>query len=95
MATPFTRILSRFFSTKDGFSHEERLVRQKFDYYLRGNFKNLRALYRRRFQNVLNTDQAKELCDEYAANEAEKIRFSRCVYEPAKAFRAPLDTDAP
>lgn len=86
MATPFTRILSRFFSTKDGLSHEERLVRQKFDYYLRGNFKNLRALYRRRFQNVLNTDQAKELCDEYAANEAEKIRFSRCVYEPAKAF---------
>ena len=87
MAFPsLARFVADFFSRRDGFTAEERLVREKFDFYLNRNFRKFRSIYLLRFQNVLNTDQAKELCEEYSANENEKIRFSRCVYAPAKAF---------
>ena len=35
---------------------------------------------------VLDTDAAKELCPEYARDAAARIRYSFCVYEPAKIF---------
>lgn len=86
MITSLKQLLRRVFSGADDLSPNERLVREKFAYALQGRFKENRALYKRRFGNVLNTDQAKELCREYSENDVDKILFSRAAYPPAKEF---------
>jgi hypothetical protein len=40
--------------------------------------------YWRRFKMNLNTDNAKEFCDQYYKNNLTRAKFSACIYEPAK-----------
>jgi len=44
------------------------------------------AEYLARFGTVIDTDRARELCAEYTATNATRTRFSRAVYNPAKAL---------
>lgn len=67
-------------------SGEEQLVALRFSRQLWGYFEQQRLVYLKRFGNVLNTDNAKELCAIYAANSETRARYSSCIYAPAKRF---------
>jgi hypothetical protein len=42
--------------------------------------------YLARFGTVIDTDRARELCDDYSATKATRTRFSGAVYNRAKAL---------
>lgn len=44
------------------------------------------AEYLARFGTVIDTDRTRELCADYSATKATRTRFSRAVYNPAKAL---------
>lgn len=71
--------------TRSPFSLEEQIVRTKFSLFL-SDFEAARRIYLNRFGVILNTDQAKEMCAEYAASKQSRAKFSACLYDPAKEF---------
>ncbi len=75
----------QFLGFKREFSVDEELVRYRFVRSLRD--RTQRTLMCRTYWNqnprVINTDAAKELCPEYAAD---RCKYSKCIYEPAKDF---------
>lgn len=67
-------------------SSEEALVARSFQLQVSNDYVNSRREYLKRFNRVFNTDNAKELCDVYAARPETRARYSSCLYAPAKAF---------
>jgi broad specificity phosphatase PhoE len=64
-------------------SPEHQAIETKFGTYLHDNYEEARAKYLKKFGNVINTDNARELSPDYEANRNE---LSSAVHEPASAF---------
>ena len=58
----------------------------RFAAQIQGRLDETIAEYLAQFGTVIDTDRARELCADYRATEATRARFSRAVYNPAKAL---------
>ena len=67
-------------------SAAEAEVEARFAAQIQGRLDAIIAEYLARFGNVIDTDQARELCADYTATKATRTRFSRAVYNPATAL---------
>ena len=67
-------------------SAEEAEVEARFAELVQTRLDALIARYHARFGNVIDTDRAREFCPEYCRSKASRTRFSRAVYQPAKAL---------
>lgn len=63
-------------------SPEHQTVETKFGKYLNENYDDAKKTYEKKFGNVLNTDNARELSEDYESNRA----LSSAVHEPSAAF---------
>jgi hypothetical protein len=61
-------------------------VEARFAAQIQGRLDEVIAEYLVRFGTVIDTDRARELCGDYSATKATRTRFSRAVYNPAKAL---------
>ncbi len=61
-------------------------VEARFAAQIQGRLDETIAKYLARFGSVIDTDRARELCADYRATKATRTRFSRAVYNPAKAL---------
>lgn len=71
------------YDPQPGLSDEDRDIETRFGKYLNDSFEEAKGRYIAKFGNVLNTDNARELSDDYEANRAEK---SAAVHEPSSSF---------
>lgn len=71
------------YSPAANLSDEARVIEQTFGKQLQEDFKGSVAEYQKRFGNVLNTDNARELSADY---NLDRSRRSAAVHEPASAF---------
>lgn len=67
-------------------SAAETEVEARFAAQIQERLDTMIAEYVARFGTVIDTDRARELCAEYTATNATRTRFSRAVYNPAKAL---------
>ena len=67
-------------------SADEAEVEARFAELVQTRLDALIARYHARFGNVIDTDRAREFCPEYCHSKASRTRFSRAVYQPAKAL---------
>ena len=67
-------------------SPDEAEVEARFAAQIQGRLDETIAEYLARFGTVIDTDRARELCADYSATKATRTRFSRAVYNPAKAL---------
>jgi hypothetical protein len=67
-------------------SADEAEVEARFAAQIQGRLDEVIAEYLVRFGTVIDTDRARELCGDYSATKATRTRFSRAVYNPAKAL---------
>ena len=67
-------------------SADEAEVEARFAAQIQGRLDEVIAEYLARFGTVIDTDRARELCADYSATKATRTRFSRAVYNPAKAL---------
>ena len=67
-------------------SAEEAEVEARFAELVQTRLDALIARYHARFGNVIDTDRAREFCPDYCHSKASRTRFSRAVYQPAKAL---------
>lgn len=71
-------------------SKEHQAIESKFGNYLKNNLKKAETIYREKFGNVINTDNARELSADYVKD---KERLSAAVHEPASSFVKSLYSD--
>ncbi len=71
------------YSPSEGLSSEHSKVEKTFGKKLAKNYEKSRSSYEKEFGHVLNTDNARELSDDYKKNKSE---LSAAVHEPASAF---------
>ena len=62
---------------------EERAVESRFADYLANNTDEAIARYQKEFGKIINTDNARELSEDYAASKDSRSRLSAAVHEPA------------
>ena len=67
-------------------SAEEAEVEARFAELVQTRLDALIKEYHAGFGNVIDTDRAREFCPEYCRSKASRTRFSRAVYQPAKAL---------
>ena len=67
-------------------SADEAEVEARFAELVQTRLDALIARYHARFGNVIDTDRAREFCPDYCHSKASRTRFSRAVYQPAKAL---------
>ena len=67
-------------------SAEEAEVEARFAALVQTRLDAIIAEYHARFGNVIDTDRAREFCPEYGRSQTSRTRFSRAVYQPAKAL---------
>ena len=67
-------------------SAEEAEVEARFAALVQTRLDAIIAEYHARFGNVIDTDRAREFCPDYCRLKASRTRFSRAVYQPAKAL---------
>jgi nucleotide-binding universal stress UspA family protein len=67
-------------------SAAEAEVEARFATQIRERLNESTTEYLARFGPVIDTDRARELCADYSATKATRTRFSRAVYNPAKAL---------
>lgn len=70
----------------ENLSADEAEVEARFAAQIQGRLDEVIAEYLARFGTVIDTDRARELCGDYSATKATRTRFSRAVYNPAKAL---------
>lgn len=70
----------------ENLSADEAEVEARFAAQIQGRLDETIAEYLARFGAVIDTDRARELCAHYSASKATRTRFSRAVYNPAKAL---------
>lgn len=68
-------------------SPEKRAIEKKYGEYLGNNYEQAKAEYQKKFGNVLNTDNARELSPDYMQNPSEN---AVAVHEPSSAFVAKM-----
>lgn len=71
------------YAPSDSLSAEHSKIEKSFGKYLNSKYKEAKAKYTDKFGIVLNTDNARELSEDYNKNKAE---LSAAVHEPASAF---------
>ena len=67
-------------------SVDEAAVEARFAAQVQERLDEMIAEYLARFGSVTDTDRARELCADYRATKATRTRFSRAIYNPAKAL---------
>ena len=75
----------RILKTKS-LSAEEAEVEARFAALVQSRLDEIIAAYEARFGCVIDTDRAREFSPDYCASKASRTRFSRAVYQPAKAL---------
>jgi hypothetical protein len=70
----------------ESFSAEEAEVEARFAALVEARLDEIIAQYEVRFGSVVDTDRAREFSPDYCASKASRTRFSRAVYQPAKAL---------
>lgn len=70
----------------ESLSAEEAEVEARFAALVQTRLDEIIAEYEARFGGVIDTDRAREFSPEYRASKASRTRFSRAVYQPAKAL---------
>ena len=73
-------------SKNEKLSTDEAKVEARFAAQIQGRLDETIAEYLAQFGTVIDTDRARELCADYRATKATRTRFSRAVYNPAKAL---------
>jgi hypothetical protein len=72
--------------SNDKLSPEEARVEMEFSAAIQADLEAFVKLYGDRFGRVIDTDRARELWPAYSASDAARTRWSRAVYNPAKAL---------
>lgn len=62
---------------------EQLAVREKFARQIADNLQGYLDLYRRRFDKILDTDNARELSDDYSQSKENRASYGSAVHEPA------------
>ena len=70
----------------ESLSAEEAEVEARFAALVQSRLDEIIAAYEARFGTVIDTDRAREFSPDYCASKASRTRFSRAVYQPAKAL---------
>lgn len=70
----------------ESLSAEEAEVEARFAALVQTRLDEIIAEYEARFGRVIDTDRAREFSPDYCASKASRTRFSRAVYQPAKAL---------
>lgn len=71
-------------------SDKHKEIEKRFGEHLAQNYEKARSEYKEKFGNVINTDNARELSDDYLKNKSE---LSAAVHEPASAFTKKMYED--
>ena len=67
-------------------SDDEAEVEARFAALVQTRLDEIIAEYEARFGSVIDTDRAREFSPDYCASKASRTRYSRAVYQPAKAL---------
>ena len=70
----------------ESLSAEEAEVEARFAALVESRLDEIIAEYGARFGSVIDTDRAREFSPDYCASKASRTRYSRAVYQPAKAL---------
>ena len=70
----------------ESLSAAEAEVEARFAALVQTRLDEIIAEYEARFGSVIDTDRAREFSPDYCASKASRTRFSRAVYQPAKAL---------
>lgn len=71
-------------------SKEHSLIEDKFGQYLEKNIDEAKKIYREKFGNVINTDNARELSEDYVKD---RERLSAAVHEPSSSLAKEIYKD--
>jgi hypothetical protein len=86
------------YTEQPGLTPEERTVEKRFGEYIDQNYETIFDTYEKKFGKVINTDNFRELSEDYEKN---REKFSRAVHEPAsmlaklqlaRALKKPITT---
>ena len=70
----------------ESLSAEEAEVEARFAALVQSRLDEITAEYEARIGSVIDTDRAREFSPDYCASKASRTRYSRAVYQPAKAL---------
>lgn len=77
------RTLLEFLNKALGGPKDTEIAADRYWRTLQRNYASMREAYLNKFENVINTDNAKELCPYYSKNRESRVKYSVALYPPA------------